>query len=98
MYAEDISRNANQIYAELMSIEEDALRLRQLDQQVVHALVEGDFDAFRIALPAYVELREKLRLVVDGLARPPGPFPIMSNAVECYVVHASAGPVHYCCW
>ena len=44
-----------------MSLEGDALRLRELDQQLVRAVREGDIDAFRTVPVAYVELLESLK-------------------------------------
>ena len=47
-----------------MSLQDDALRLGALDQQVVRALVERDDHALRTAWVAYVDLRERLRTVL----------------------------------
>lgn len=44
-----------------MSLQDDASRLRTLDQQIVRALVEGDKDALAAALVAYADLRKVLK-------------------------------------
>ena len=45
-----------------MALQDDALRLAKLDQQVGQALCEGDVEELRRLLPACVELRESLRV------------------------------------
>ena len=53
-------------YAVLAPLEDDALRLEQLDQQAVQALMEGDRESLGTALGAYIELRTKLKkLLLD---------------------------------
>ena len=47
-----------------MPLEDDALRLEQLDQEVVRALVERDLEALGTALDAYEELRRKLKTLL----------------------------------
>ena len=45
-----------------MSLQDDALRLVELDQEVVRAVVEGKREAFGAALGAYMELRKSLKI------------------------------------
>ena len=45
-----------------MTLQDDALRLAKLDQEVGRALCEGDVENLRRVLLAYVELRESLRI------------------------------------
>lgn len=44
-----------------MTLQDDALRLGELDRRVVRALLESDTEEFKRALPAYWELRKSLR-------------------------------------
>ena len=48
----------------LVPLEDDALRLEQLDQQVARALVERDSEALGKALNTYAELRRKLKTLL----------------------------------
>lgn len=48
----------------LTSLEDDALRLEQLDQKVVQALMESDRQSLVFAIGAYTELRTKLRTLL----------------------------------
>ena len=50
--------------AMLTPLEDDALRLEQLDQQVVRALMESDRESLVMAIGAYMELRTKLRTLL----------------------------------
>ena len=45
-----------------MALQDDALRLAKLDEQVGRALCEGDVEELRRLLPACVELRESLEM------------------------------------
>lgn len=45
-----------------MSLQDDALRLVKLDQQVVRTLVEGNTEELGRALDAYIELRKSLKV------------------------------------
>ncbi len=49
------------LYAGIMSLQDDALRLVEFDQQVVRALLESDTEALGAALAAYMELRKSLK-------------------------------------
>lgn len=43
------------------SLQDDALRLSKLDQQVLQAVMEGDFHALMATLPLYLDLRGSLK-------------------------------------
>lgn len=53
-------------YTALAPLEDDALRLEQLDQRVVQALIEGDMESLVATIGAYIELRTKMKkLLLD---------------------------------
>lgn len=54
-------RKGELAYARVMSLKDDALRLVELDQQVVRAIVEGNTEELFAALGAYMELRKSLK-------------------------------------
>ena len=49
-----------------MTMEEDLLRLKALDRDVIRALMESRPEALRDALIAYMELRENIRTSLLG--------------------------------